>query len=139
MTLLLWSLRRADAKRLAAAPPGTLFVGQGEVRLATLRDQPRLASMAQGRRGFALVGTITVDHVGIRFTPRFPKAGSLTTADINWADLHTLRAIAMQGKINVGQVDLQTQKGTHLRLQVAGYSRLVAALSRAPARSAAAR
>ena len=90
--------------------------------------------MAQGRRGFALVGTITVDQVGIRFTPRFPKAGSLATADIKWADLLTLRAIATRGKINVGQVDLQTQEGTHLRLQVAGYSRLVAAPNRPSAR-----
>lgn len=134
MTLLLQSLRRDNAKRLAAAPPGTLFVGQGEVRLASLRDQPRFAPMAQGRRGFAVVGIITVDRAGIRFRPRRSKSGSPADADISWDEALTLRAISVQGKINVGRVDVEAQDGTHLCFQAASYSRLAAALNCAPGR-----
>ena len=39
MSLLLWSLRQADARKVAAAPPGTFFVGRGSARLNLLRGK----------------------------------------------------------------------------------------------------
>src|ERR1019366_9714561 len=49
MSLLLWSLRRADARKLAAAPTGTFYVGRGEARLQLLRADPQFADMATRR------------------------------------------------------------------------------------------
>ncbi len=130
LCLLLWSLRRADARRLAAAPPGVFYVGRGEARLRLLRADPRFAGMATGRRGIAVAGEIRLDESGVHFAPFGARSGSSAGAEIAWDNLTSLRASATPGKLNVGCLDLDTQDGGQLRLQIAGYSRLVAGLDR---------
>lgn len=134
ISVLLWSLRWEDARKLAAAPAGTFFVGRGEVRLQVLRAARRFAPLAAGRRGIAVAGRVTVDETGIHFAPFRHRPQSPATAHIPWNDVLSLRAGPAPGKINVGQIDLDTRDGEHLRLQIAGYSRLVTALRRASVR-----
>jgi hypothetical protein len=134
MLILLWSLRQADARRLAAAPAGTFFVGQGSARLQSLRAEPRFASIAAGRRGMGVPGAVSIDETGIRFAPYRHRSGSPATAEITWDNLTSLRASVTPGKINVGWLDIVSREGAHLRFQIAGYSRLVTALDRASSR-----
>ena len=134
MSVLLWAVRLADARKLSAAPSGAFFVGRGSTRLNLLRGDPRFADMAIGRRGIYVEGEISLDQTGIRFAPDRTRSGLSAPAEVAWDDLLSLRASATPGKINVGWLDLDTRDGGHLRLQMAGYSRLVTGLNRASSR-----
>jgi hypothetical protein len=84
--------------------------------------------MADGRRGRVVSGTITVDKLGIRLAPQRLRADGPPAVGVTWDEVVGLRAYLVPGKINVGNLELDLQHGTHIRFQVSGYTRLAKVL-----------
>jgi hypothetical protein len=132
--LTVW-LRRRDASLLAAAPPGTLYVGGTSLTSRQFTRQSGLARFLSGTKfrqisGGWLSGRLTISDVRLLIEPgRFFGRGLLPVS-IDWDQVRSIDVTRVPGKVNVGSLHLRLVDGSTLSLQARGHNRLQAALAR---------